>query len=93
MVKTSNDIIQETAAKYGITVRAVRGKSREPIPIAARHEACFRLRRETQLTYRLIAKAIGWTHDPKTVLHAINSHEQRLEVAKLMLGTQERKLR
>jgi hypothetical protein len=76
-VSKARDILAEVCAKHGLTEPMVCGASRSPILVIARHEAFYRMRRETVLSATDIGAFMGGFHY-SSVLHGAQSHAERL---------------
>lgn len=70
-------IVKEVAAKHGVTVEDLVGRSRVPAIVAARHEAMFRVRKETTHSLPHIGRLFGG-RDHSTVLNAMRRHAERI---------------
>jgi chromosomal replication initiator protein len=70
-------IIARVAAKYKLTVREIRTKTRRAAISHPRQEAMFELRTKLGLSYPMIARLIG-LKDHTTVIYGIKKHEERL---------------
>jgi len=71
--RPSGVIVEEVAAKHGITYEDVVGHSRKRAIVLARREAIYRMRTETPLSLQQIGKALGGK-DHTSVLHALRCH-------------------
>ena len=65
------------ATKHGISFSDLVSHRREKTLVRARHEAMWRLRRNTRLSLPQIAKILG-KRDHTTIMHGIRQHEKRL---------------
>jgi hypothetical protein len=70
--KTGTDILREVAEKHGLEVRDLLGPWRKLEIARARHEAVYRMREETSLSFPAIGRLMGG-RDHTT---AINSHKK-----------------
>lgn len=70
-------IVREVCAKHGLTVPQIIGTCRSRDIVAARHEAFWRLSRETKMSSTRIGYRMGGK-DHTTVLHGIKMHKQRM---------------
>lgn len=70
------DILREVCQKHNVTILEVRGHYRQPNIVRARHEAFYRMRTETTMSFPVIAKKMG-NFDPTTVLSGYQSHIKR----------------
>lgn len=75
-------IIRQVCKKHGITVPEIIGPRRSRKLVEARHEAFWRLSKETMLSLPRIGYRMGGK-DHTTVLHGIRQHERRLAEAEL----------
>lgn len=66
-------IIKAVALKHGVTVNDIKGPFRQKALVDARHEAFYRLRTETTLSYPSIGRYVG-DKDHTTVLHGAIKH-------------------
>lgn len=66
-------ILNEVAAKHGISVGEIKSQSRRQKYSRPRQEAYFRLRTETSLSYPNIGKMIGG-RDHTTVMYGVDQH-------------------
>lgn len=72
------DILNEVAEKHGLQVSAIKSHTRQKSLIAARFEAYYRIRKETNLSLPEIGMRMGG-FDHASVLHGIRKHEERLK--------------
>lgn len=70
-------IIREVCEKHGITYIELCSKRRARTLVMARHEACYRLRNETTMSYPQIGQRIGG-RDHTTALSSIKRYERML---------------
>lgn len=82
-------IIVETCQKYGLAREVVCSRSQVKLAIIARHEAIYRISKETILSGQDIGALFG-NRDHSTVLYSIRSHEARMAGAPLVWGKQVR---
>ena len=81
--KSAVAIIREVCAKHNISLRQITGSVRVKAVIAARREACWRIRNETLVTGRQISLAEigrrmgGWDHT--TVLHHVRTYQAMVD--------------
>lgn len=71
------DILDEVCAKHGMTRAQVLSVRRAVPIVAARHEAMYRLSKETSMSLPAIGRRMGGK-DHTTVLHAIRRHEAKI---------------
>lgn len=69
-------IVGEVSVKHQVTVDDIMGPSLARHVTRARHECCYRLRTETELSLPLIGRRMGGI-DHTTVLYAIRAHAKR----------------
>jgi chromosomal replication initiator protein len=74
---TARQILSEVSQKRGIPVADIVGPWRRQDLVEARHEAAYRMRTETMMSFPLIGRAIGG-RDHTTVLHGYRRHAARL---------------
>lgn len=67
-------IIAEVAARHGLKVAVLLGRSRRAEAVLARHEAMYELRRQVGLSYPDIGCRMRRDHT--TVLHGVRKHAQ-----------------
>ncbi len=72
---TADDIIAQVASGHGLSVNDVIGRSTQRHIVTARHEAMWRIRNETTLSFPSIGKLFGRDHS--TVQHAVKLVEKR----------------
>lgn len=72
------DIVHQVAEKRGFKAADLLIRRRHKPLVNARHEALWRCRDETGLSYPEIAKF--WNLDPSTVQHACQRHQERTKV-------------
>jgi hypothetical protein len=82
-------IIEETCEKYRIAKEAVCSRSQAKAAITARHEAIYRISKETILSGQDIGALFG-NRDHSTVTYSIRSHEARMAGEPLVWGRQVR---
>lgn len=70
-------IIAEICEKHGIDWLDLASHRRSTEIVIARHEAMYRMRRETTMSLPAIGRKLGG-RDHTTVLHGIRKHEQRM---------------
>ncbi len=68
-------ILVEVAAKHGCSVEDIRGENRSKRMVAARHEACWRMRHEAQMGVKAIGRRLG-DRDHTTILNSLMRYEQ-----------------
>jgi chromosomal replication initiator protein len=73
-------IVQEVAEARCVSVEEMMGPSHARRVCAARHEAMYRIRSETNLSYAVIAKRMNRA-DHTTVICGIKSHKKRAGIA------------
>lgn len=74
---TAYEIIREVCIKYGLTKPELfSARRRNPLP-EARHEAMYRMSKETQLSLPAIGRKLGG-RDHTTVIHGIRKHTAQL---------------
>lgn len=77
-VMPAQQIIDEVCEHYGVSELELRSHRRAEHLVVARHEAMYRLSKETALTSREIGKAMGG-RDRSLVNYAVNAHKARME--------------
>lgn len=80
-IRPSQQIIDEVCEYYGISELELRSHRRAEHLVLARHEAMYRLSKETALTSREIGKAMGG-RDRSLVSYAVNAHKARMEAGR-----------
>lgn len=70
-------ILKEVATKHDCLVRDLKSDHRRRALVIARHEACWRLYREADLSLPRIGRFLG-NRDHTTILHGIRQHEKRM---------------
>jgi chromosomal replication initiation ATPase DnaA len=73
-------IAKEAAVEHGVTLDEIRGSSRRPHIVAARHEAWLRIRNVMHLSYPSIG-SVFFGVDHTTVIHGCRRAELRREKA------------
>lgn len=73
-------IVDEVCAKHGLTYLEIIGDQRGKKIVAARHEAMYRLSKETTLSLLAIGRVMGGK-DHTTVIHGISQYAKKLMVA------------
>lgn len=68
-------IVQEVAAQHDLTPEDLTGPRSRRTESRARHEAMWRIRRETRLSYPQIGRFFNRDHT--TVINGVRRHEQR----------------
>lgn len=76
----AQQIIRETCLKHGFTRGELFSARRARLLVAARHEAMFRLSKETNMSLPAIGRRLGG-RDHSTVLHGIRKHAAKLKAA------------
>jgi chromosomal replication initiator protein len=71
------DIQRAVAAKRHISVRAMKGHSRDPKLVRTRHDAIYLARRLTTHSTTIIGKHFGKRHHT-TVIHALRNVQRRI---------------
>jgi hypothetical protein len=74
------EIIFQICAKHGMTMAELCSDQRSKRIVLARHEAMYRMSKETTLSTPQIAKRLG-KGDHTTVLHGIKQHKRRMEAS------------
>lgn len=69
-------ILRETTRKHNVSIEDICSKRRSYSIVLARHEACYRLRDETTLSYPQIGTVLG-DRDHTTVMHGVRKHAER----------------
>ena len=69
-------ILREVASKYKISASDITSHRRDGATVLARHEFCYRMRHETDVTLPQIGRWIKRDHT--TVLHGVRAHAARL---------------
>lgn len=75
--RTGKEIIREVCKKHQVTIPELKGIRRSRQFVIARHEASYRLSKETTLTLGQIGILVGG-RDHTTILHGIRKHEAKL---------------
>ena len=70
-------IIREVCEKHGIKLNEIMSVRRPTKITTARHEAFYRLKNETSMSYPQIGRVMGG-FDHTTVLHGVKMHEKRM---------------
>lgn len=78
------DIVRQVCEKHGVSTMDIRSRHREQKLVAARHEAFYRLRMETSMSYHQIGLRMGG-FDHTSVYHGYMKHKQKLEDARQTL--------
>lgn len=73
-------IVREVCEKHGVSLTEIVGNRRAKDIVAARHEAFWRLSRETLMSLPRIGYRMGGKHHT-TVLHGIRKHELKMTQA------------
>jgi hypothetical protein len=76
------EIIDQVCAKHSLTRSELIGCRRERRLVAARHEAMYRMSKETTMSLPAIGRRMG-NKDHSTVLHAIRKHAARMQAMEL----------
>ena len=74
-------ILNDTAAKYGMSARELTDHSRFKYIVNIRHEAIYRIKAETRYSGPQIAKIMN--RDPTTILWALKSYAARNNLPRL----------
>lgn len=69
-------IVYEVAIEHGIPVVLILGKQRQPLVVAARQHAMYRISMETPMSLSEIGRRMGRDHT--TVIHSVAKHKERL---------------
>jgi chromosomal replication initiation ATPase DnaA len=80
--KTAKMIVSEVCVKHRVTPSEIKSARRSTSVVRARHEACYRLSKETSLTLGQIGISLGG-RDHTTVIHGMRKHAERLERGEL----------
>ncbi len=75
------EIIDQVCAKHGLTRGELLSSRRSKSLVAARHEAMYRMGKETSMSLPAIGRRMGGK-DHTTVLHGIRKHAAKLEAAR-----------
>lgn len=70
-------VVDETCAKYGVSIPEVMSIQRQPLLVHARHEIFYRLKKESSMSLPEIGRVMGG-RDHTTVLHGVRQHASRL---------------
>jgi hypothetical protein len=73
-------IVNEVCTKHKVSRGELMGPQREQRIVIARHEAMYRMKKETTLSLPAIGKKMGGK-DHATVMNAVRRHEERMELA------------
>lgn len=76
------DIIRDVCEKHTVTRGELLGHQRQQRIVIARHEAMYRMKRETTMSLPAIGRRLGGK-DHSTVINAVRKHQQRMEAAGL----------
>lgn len=74
-------ILREVSDKHGISIIDIKSDRRSVPLVRARHEAMYRMSKETLLSYPQIGRRLGGK-DHTTVLHGARRHRERMEAGK-----------
>jgi chromosomal replication initiation ATPase DnaA len=88
MRKFFTDIKEEVCKKHGITKEQFDGPDRHDKFVNARHEAWWRAKQETDLSYTLIGMRSGGKHHT-TILHGVQRHAIKHHLSTPGSSTQE----
>lgn len=66
-------VLEDVAAKHGIDVKVLVGRSKPILLSPARQEAAYRMRMECGLSYPQLGRALGG-RDHSTIIHAVRRH-------------------
>jgi chromosomal replication initiation ATPase DnaA len=77
MVPRWKTIIREVAEKHEVKVVDIISIRRDRKSCIARHEAMWRLKQETTMSFPQIGRRLGG-RDHSTVIHGIHKHEERM---------------
>ena len=69
-------IVYEVAIEHSIPVGLILGKQRQPLIVAARQHAMYRISMETQMSLTDIGRRMGRDHT--TVIHSVAKHKERI---------------
>lgn len=72
----SGRILREVCKKHNLTLKELREKIRTHKVVYARHEAMYRLRRETTFSFPMITRVVGLT-DHTSSIHGVRAHARR----------------
>lgn len=75
-------IVNEVCVKHQVSRGEMMGPQREQRIVIARHEAMYRMKKETTLSLPAIGKKMGGK-DHATVMNAVRRHQERVESAAL----------
>lgn len=73
-------IIRQVCEKHGFTRGELFSARRNRPLVAARHEAMYRLSKETSMSFPAIGRRMGGK-DHSSVIHGVRQHERRLQEA------------
>lgn len=76
------EIIREVCEKHTVTRGELLGHQRQQRIVIARHEAMYRMKKETTMSLPAIGRRLGGK-DHSTVINAVRKHQQRIEAAGL----------
>lgn len=76
------EVIDQVCAKHSLTRAELLSSRRDRPLVAARHEAMYRMSKETSMSLPAIGRRMG-NKDHTTVLHGIRKHKAKLEAAGL----------
>ncbi|WIY54132.1 helix-turn-helix domain-containing protein [Devosia sp. YIM 151766] len=75
-------ILREVSEKHKVAMVDLLSTRRARAYVLARHEAMYRMRHETSMSYPQIGRRMGG-RDHSTVMHGIRKHAERMEAAGL----------
>ena len=75
-------IVSQVMRKHGLNWAEITSHRRNRKIVAARHEAAWRLSKETRFSLSQIGQRLGG-FDHSTVIHAIHKHEERMKNAEI----------
>lgn len=73
----AQQILKETAEKYGITVRDLKGHCRKLKYSIPRHEAAYRIHMELGFSLPKTGRVLGF-RDHTTILNSVRKHQKRM---------------
>ena len=71
-------ILREVAAKHNLRVFDLKSVRRRRDLVKARHEAAYRIHKETTFSLPQIGRILG-DRDHTTILHAVRAHQKRID--------------
>lgn len=73
----AREILREVSERHGVTEAEIIGEGRSARIVLARHEVCYRMRKETTWSLPRIGRFLG-DRDHTSIINGIKRHEQRM---------------